>query len=36
MTSVTMVTNDSAALHTTKTNNRNVKETQAYPAAPAV
>ncbi len=36
MTSVTMVTNDSAALHTTKTNNRNVKETQAYPATPAV
>ncbi len=36
MTSVTMVTNDSAALHTTKTNNRNVKETQAYPASQAV
>jgi len=37
MTSVTMVTNDSAALHTTKTSdNRNVKEVQAYPSSPAV
>ncbi len=36
MTSVTTVANDSAALHTTKTNNRNVKETQAYPATQAV
>jgi len=36
MTSVTMVTSDDAALHTTKTNNRNVKETQAYPASQPV
>jgi hypothetical protein len=34
MTSVTMVTNDSAALHTTKkTDARNVKEIQGYPAS---
>jgi len=36
MTSVTMVTNDSAALHTTKTDNRTVRETQAYPASQPV
>ncbi len=36
MTSVTMVGNDDAALHTSKTNNRNVKETQAYPASQSV
>ncbi len=37
MTSVTMVENDSAALHTSKkTDNRNVKEVQAYPTAQAV
>jgi hypothetical protein len=37
MTSVTMVTNDSAALHTTKkTDSRNVKEVQGYPASQTV
>jgi len=36
MTSVTMVTNDSAALHTTKVDGRNVKEVQGYPASQTV
>ncbi|HHI94562.1 MAG TPA: hypothetical protein ENK04_13800 [Gammaproteobacteria bacterium] len=36
MTSVTMVTSDDAALHTRKTNSRNVKETQAYPTSQPV
>jgi len=37
MTSVAMVENDSAALHTQKTaETRSVKETQPYPASPAV
>lgn len=36
MTSVTMVTSDNAALHTTRTDNRNVRETQAYPASQSV
>jgi len=36
MTSVTMVGNDDAALHTTKTNSRSIKETQPYPASQPV
>jgi len=36
MASVTMIGNDDTALHTTKTNNRSIKETQPYPASQPV